>query len=331
MKNMTKTALVTGANGFTGSNLCRKLAERGYRVIGLVRKSSDLSLLKGILVEMRHADLAVDDSLIDVLRDVDIVFHIAALYRSENPDEKYFFDVNMGGTRKMLDAALRKGVERFVHCSTVGVQGHIQNPPASEQAPYHPGDTYQESKLGGEFLALYYGLTKRMPVTIIRPTGIYGPGDMRFLKLFQHIQNGTFRMIGKGTNFYHMTFIDDLTDGIVLAGEHPQAVGETFTIGGDEYVTLQDLVDKIARVLNRPISSFHIPVMPVYLAGWLCERLCKPFGIAPPLYRRRVDFFIKSRAFDISKAKNLLGYRPQIGLDEGLKRTAQWYREQGWI
>lgn len=323
--------LVTGANGFTGSYLTKRLLEKGYEVRALVRKSSDLHAIQDLPVEIAYADLADSPSLETALEGIGVVYHVAAAYRAENVPREYFWKVNVDGTRKLLEAARDAGIKRFVHCSTVGVQGEIKNPPATEEAPYNPGDYYQESKVDGEKLALRFFADNDLPGTVVRPVGIYGPGDTRFLKLFKFINNNKFRMIGNGKVLYHLTFVEDLVDGIILAGEKDEALGEIFTIGGDEYVTLNELVAKIAAILQKPVPTTRIPVWPVWLAGLLCEIACKPFGISPPIYRRRVDFFIKDRAFDISKAKRLLGYQPRVSLDEGLRITAEWYLKEGML
>lgn len=325
-------ALVSGANGFTGSYLTKHLLEKGYEVRVLVRKGSNLSTLDGLDVEYAYADLS-DDAPLDesVMAGIDIVYHIAALFRAENVPKQLFWDVNVSGTEKMLKAAKVAKVKRFVHCSTVGVQGEIENPPAKEDAPYKPGDYYQESKRDGEILALEFFKREELPGTVVRPVGIYGPGDDRFLKLFRYIYNDKFRMIGSGNVLYHMTFVEDLVRGIALAGEKEAGLGEIFTIGGEGYVTLNEMVAEISKVYDKPVSKFRIPVWPVWTAGLLCEILCKPLGIDPPIYRRRVDFFIKDRAFDISKAKQKLGYKPSIPLSEGIKVTADWYKAQGWL
>jgi len=326
------TALVTGANGFTGSYLTKHLLQKGYQVRALVRKTADLSAIKNLPIEIKFADLTTDSSFDEILKDIDVVFHVAAAYRVENVPKKYFWDVNVEGTKKLLEASKRAEVKRFVHCSTVGVQGDIKNPPAKEEDPYSPGDYYQESKVEGEKLALEFFKKENLPGSVVRPVGIYGPGDSRFLKLFKFINNGKFRMIGNGKVLYHLTFVEDLVSGIALAGEKDTALGEVFTIGGEGYLTLSDLVTKIAKALNKPLpSKMKIPVWPVWFAGLLCEIICKPFGITPPIYRRRVDFFVKDRAFDISKAKKLLGYQPKVSLEEGLKNTADWYKDKGWI
>jgi nucleoside-diphosphate-sugar epimerase len=168
-------------------------------------------------------------------------------------------------------------------------------------------------------------------VAIVRPVGIYGPGDNRFLKLFRAINKGLFVMIGSGKVLYHMTYIDDLIQGIILAGRKPEAIGNVFTIAGRNFTTLRELVNMIADVLNQPHPRWRIPFYPVYLGSRICEGICRPLGLNPPLYPRRVEFFSLDRAFSIEKAKRLLGYHPKIELKEGLSKTAMWYKEQGLI
>ena len=324
-------AFVTGANGFTGSYLVKNLLNKNYTVRALVRKSSDLSLLDNVKIEYVYADLAKDEIAEDFMQDIDVVYHVGAAFRTEGVPNSYFWDVNVEGTRKLLEAAKKAGVKKFVHCSTVGVQGDIKNPPAKETYPYGPGDYYQESKVDGEKLALKFFRESNLNGTVVRPVGIYGPGDTRFLKLFKFINSGKFRMIGSGNVLYHLTYVEDLVEGFVLAGEKEEAKNEIFTIGGNSYLTLSELFEKIASILNKQVPKYSIPVWPVWIAGALCEYACKPFGISPPIYRRRIDFFVKDRAFDISKAKKILGYNPKINLDEGLKRTADWYKEKNLL
>ncbi len=324
-------ALVTGANGFTGSQLVRHLVQGGWAVRALTRPGADLGMLAGLSVEHAGLDLADGTSADDAMRGIDVVFHVAALYRTEGVPRQRFWQVNVDGTRKLLEAATRAGVRRFVHCSTVGVQGHIANPPATEETPYAPGDHYQASKRDGEVLAREHFAREGLDGVIVRPTAIYGPGDTRFLKLFRMIDRGRFLMLGRGDALYHLVFVDDLVTGIALAAVRPEAVGEVFTLGGDQYVTLNDLVRRISAVLGRPVPRGRIPVAPVRAIGLLCEVVCRPLGVSPPLYPRRVDFFTKSRAFDIGKARRLLGYEPRISLDEGLRRTAEWYRARGLL
>lgn len=328
---MSRKVLVTGANGFTGSYLCKNLVRRGDQVRALVRRNSNRELLKDVEVDYCYTDLAEGETLAATVKGIDVVFHIAAAYRTEGIPKRLFYEVNVGGTERLLRAAKSAGVSRFVHCSTVGVQGEIKNPPATEEAPFNPGDHYQHSKMQGEVLARRFFAEQHLPGTVVRPVGIYGPGDTRFLKLFHFIYNGKFRMIGSGRVLYHLTFVEDLVEGIALAGERDEALGEVFTIGGDEYITLAQLVERIAMILQVPPPRKRIPVWPVWTAAVLCEMVCRPLRVEPPVHRRRLDFFIKDRAFDISKAKKLLGYAPKVNLDEGLRHTAEWYFAQGWL
>jgi nucleoside-diphosphate-sugar epimerase len=326
-----KRAFVTGASGFTGGHLCRALVGRGYDVKALVRKTSKIDHLKEIGIQTVDADLLESFSLNGDLREVDVVFHVAAAYRQEGVSKEHFWKVNVDATRALLKMARNSGVKRFVHCSTVGVQGEITDPPATEAVPYNPGDHYQESKMEGEKVALGFFERYEMDGVVVRPVGIYGPGDTRFLKLFKFVNNGKFRMIGSGEVLYHLTYVEDLVDGIILAGEKPQAVGHIYTIGGGEYLKLKELIALLSKVLGKPLKMRQIPLGPVYLAAVVCESVCRPLGIEPPLYRRRLDFFTKDRAFDISRAQKDLEFRPQVLLEEGLTRTAQWYKEQGLI
>ena len=325
-----RKTLVTGATGFTGSNLCRRLKADGEDVVAWVRRTSDVTELYAMGVECREVDICDAGEVLAEMRGFHAVYHIAAAFRVEHVDIDEFERVNVGATRNLLEAARENGVPRFIHCSTVGVQGDIDDPPAAEDYRYAPGDHYQESKMEGEKLALEYARAGD-PISVVRPAGIYGPGDTRFLKLFRPISRGRFVMIGRGDVLYHLTFIDDLVDGIVRAGRKPEAIGEVFTLAGGRYTTLGELVAAIADAVGTRPPRLRLPYAPVYWASVVCEKACKMIGVSPPLYPRRVEFFEKDRAFDISKARRLLGYEPSVELADGLARTASWYREHGLI
>jgi nucleoside-diphosphate-sugar epimerase len=322
---------VTGATGFTGSHLCLRLSAEGQAVRALVRDPRKASALERAGVELAVGDLRDRESLQRAVKGIDIVYHIGAIFRPENVSRKEMWAVNVEGTRSLLDAAVTVGVKRFVHCSTVGVHGDIKNPPANEAAPYSPGDHYQKSKTEGEQIALRYIAEGRIPGVVFRPAGIYGPGDMRFLKLVKAINTRKFVMLGSGKIQYQLVFIEDLIDGILLCGTSPIAQGNIYILTGESPVTLNDLVSMIAGVLKVPSPRWHFPVAPVYVAGAMCELLLKPFKINPPLYRRRVDFFRKTRVFEISKAKQDLGFHPKTELLRGLETTIAWYRQMSLI
>ena len=203
--------------------------------------------------------------------------------------------------------------------------------PAAEDAPLAPGDVYQRTKLEGERAARDASKAKGIEVVIARPTGIYGPGDRRLLKLFRGVARRRFVILGDGRIFYHLTYIDDLAEGFRLCATVPGAAGRTYILAGGEVTTLNELTAIVAEEAHVPPPRLHLPVWPVWIAGAACEALCAPLGLEPPLYRRRVDFFTKSRAFDITRARQELGYAPQVGLREGIRRTLAWYRDAGWI
>lgn len=321
--------LVTGATGFTGGHLARELLRRGRAVRVIARDRAKAGALEALGMEVVEGDL-VDAADVNLAAEgCDVVYHIAAMYREAKHADSVYRDVNVGGTRNVLDAAARSGAQRVVHCSTVGVHGDVAAP-ADESAPFSPGDVYQDTKLEAELMARdrFVG---GLPGAIFRPVGIYGPGDTRFLKLFRTIANGSFRMIGNGSVLYHMTYIDDLVDGIIRCGEHPNAVGQTYILAGPRYTTLDELANAVARAVGRKLPRGRIPLAPMIVAAKACEAICKPFGIEPPLHRRRLDFFVKDRGFSYAKAQREIGYRPVVDLDEGLSRTAKWYREQRMI
>jgi nucleoside-diphosphate-sugar epimerase len=303
---------------------------RGHDVRALVRGSSARPEADGSLVwvegDLRDADAA--QRLVD---GADAVVHVAAVYRTAGHPDAYYRDVNVGGTERLLEAAAQAGVRRFVHTSTVGVHGDVRNPPADESAPIAPGDIYQATKAEAEARALAFHRERGLPVTVVRPGAIYGPGERRFLKLFRAVARGRYAVVGSGRAFYHPVYIDDLVDGYLLALHEPEAVGEAFILGGPQYVTQQELALLVARHTGGRLLPFHVPAAPLRWAGALVEAVCVPLGLEPPLHRRRVEFWTKSRAFSIEKARRVLGYAPKVGVDEGIARTARSYREAGWL
>lgn len=291
-----------------------------------------INYFKSLGVDIIPGDVRDKNSVKTAIKDVEIVYHLATPFRKIAIPDKVLWDVDVNGTKNLLDASIEENVYRFIHCSTVGVLGHISNPPADESYPYNPGDTYQKTKCEGEKIALKYLQDGGLSGVIIRPSGIYGPGDTRLYRLFKMIHEQTFIMIGKGDVSYHLVYIDDLIDAFELCLQKKQALGQIYIIGENESHTLKELVKNIAEVLEVPVPKTRFPfVWPVWLAGWACEAICKPFGIEPPLFRRRVDFFRKNRAFDISKAKRELGYEPKFDLVTGVRTTADWYKKEGWL
>jgi len=325
-------ALVTGATGFTGGHLARRLRDtHGDTVRVLVRTEAQADVFRREGFDVAIGDLTDESSLQAACVGMDVVYNIAALYRTAGLPSSAYRAVNALGVAAIVRAAAAGGVRRVVHCSTVGVHGDIEQPPAGEDAPLKPGDVYQETKLEGEGLGRDAAARAGIELVIARPTGIYGPGDRRLLKLFGGVARGRFVLLGDGQIFYHLTYVDDLCDGFRLCATVPAAAGRTYILAGAEVTTLRDLIGITASVAGVKPGVFRLPVWPVWLVGAACEAVCAPFGIAPPIYRRRVDFFTKSRAFDIGRAQRELGFAPAVTLRDGIGRTLEWYRAQRWI
>ena len=323
--------LVTGATGFTGAQLARRLVAAGDTVRAMVRRTELAASLREGGLEVVAGDLTDAASLRRACEGVEVVYNIAALYRTAGLPASAYRAVNAEGVATLIRSAAGAGAKRVVHCSTVGVHGDVEHPPANEDSPLRPGDVYQETKLEGERLGAAAAKETGIELVIARPSGIYGPGDRRLFKLFGGVARGRFVLLGDGKIFYHLTYVDDLCDGFRLCATHPAAAGRTYLLAGGEVTTLKELISITADVARVAPPRLRLPVWPFWLAGAACEVLCKPFGIAPPIYRRRVDFFTKSRAFDISRARAELGFAPAIGLREGIGRTLEWYRGQHWI
>jgi dihydroflavonol-4-reductase len=325
--------LVTGATGFTGGHLARALSTAGHEVSALVRNRTGpgAAVLEHAGIALAVGDLRDAAALTAAMSGVDVVYHLAAIYRQVGVSADIYRAVNAEGAGRVVEAASRGGVRRVVHCSTVGVHGDVEHPPANEEAPLKPGDIYQRTKLDGERLAREAGSRLGVEVTVARPSGIYGPGDRRLLRLFRGVGRRRGVTLGNGEIYYHLTYIDDLVDGFRLLGEHTAAANRTYILAGGEVTSLNALVGLVAEGAGVPAPARHLPVWPFWVAGAVCEALCVPLRIEPPIYRRRVDFFTKSRAFDITRARTEVGFAPRIELSEGIRRTLEWYRTHGWL
>lgn len=324
--------LVTGATGFTGSVLVRRLAGRGLRVRAIARRSSSLEALGDLPIEWVRGEVFDPDVVERAAAGARCIFHLAAAYRQAAVSDEYYRLVHGTSTELLADAARRTaGFVRFVHVSTIGVHGHIERPPADETAPFAPGDAYQRTKAEAERWLAEHATRHGLPFTIIRPCAIYGPGDTRLLKVFRMAARGIFPMLGNGRTLYHLIHVEDLAAIIERAATHPAAGGEAFIAGNPEPIPMRRMVAVIGAALGRRVRIVRIPAGPVFAVAALCEAVCRPLGIEPPLYRRRVAFYTKDRAFDTRKLRDRLGYRCRHTNEEGLAMTARWYRDQGWL
>ena len=323
--------LVTGAAGFVGLFMVKKCLEHGLSVRAMVRKESQMKQLQDLGAEVMLGDLGDRDSLDRCVDGVKGVFHIASIFRQAGLPESVFHDINAEGTRRLMEACIAAGVERVIHCSTVGVLGHIKTPPANEETEFDPGDMYQRTKLEGEQIAMKYFGEERIRGVVIRPAMIYGPTDSRTLKLYKMIAKGHFFYVGKGLATVHWIDVRDLVEAFRLAMFKPELNAEVYIIAGRSARTLKDMAEMVAENLNVRKPWLHLPVKPMQWLGSLCEWICTPLGIQPPIFRRRVDFYTKSRHFDGSKAARDLGFQAALPFEEELADIIKTYKEDGLL
>ena len=325
--------LVTGGTGFTGKALVRRLLDDGHQVVALDYKEG----LKTEELRQWGAEVVIGtvtdrECVKRCMQGVEIVQHLAAAFRELNVPESHYDHVNVDGTRICLEEAHAAGVKKFIYCSTCGIHGNVKDPPTDEDHNIAPADYYQSTKYKAEPVCLDFMKQTGMPVTILRPSAIYGPGDPeRFQMIFRRVARGRFPMFGSGKTLYHPVYIDNLVDAFVLAMDLNKGNGEAYLIADEEYVSIEDLVQRIGRALDVDVKIKHYPIWPVIIAGHVCEKICTPLRITPPIFPRRVDWYRQNRAFNINKAKRDLGYNPKVGLDEGLRRTGEWYRQEKLI
>jgi len=324
--------LVTGGTGFSGKALCKRLLDQNHDVVALDYKEGlKTEELRSWGADVRTGSVTDQAIVKDAMKGVQLVFHLAAAFREMNVPESHYHEVNVEGTRIVLDTAWQTGVKKFVYCSTCGVHGNVDHPPADESAPIQPADYYQRTKYEAEPIVQEYH-RKGMQTVTIRPAAIYGEGDPeRFLMIFRQVNKGWFPIFGNGRTLYHPLYIDNLVDSFMLCLKDGVGDGGTYLIADAKYLSIAELAKEVATAMGKTVKLVYLPVWPVVVTGYIVEAVCKPFGIVPPIFPRRVDWYRQNRAFDITAARRDLGYQPAVSLSEGLKRTANWYLKEGYL
>ncbi len=329
---MTKKRIaVTGATGFLGRHLSKRFIADGYDVHLLVRDINKAKDYEGQVEKIVVGDIADKKVLRELMQGAEFAVHLVSNFRVASGPPESYHQINVEGTKTALNAAREAGVKRFIHCSTIGVHGNVKETPATEISPYNPGDLYQETKTKAEQFCLNEAKKDGMEIVVIRPTSLYGPGDMRMLKMFKMLAKRTFFTVGPCKENFHALYIDDAVNGFIKAMDTSGISGQVFLIGGPEYVPLKEYINTAAKAVDAPPPRLHFPYWFIYTAAVVCESICVPLRIEPPLHRRRVRFFKNNRAFSIDKARETLKYNPSINLEEGMKRTVAWYKENGFL
>ena len=323
---------VTGGTGFTGAALVKRLVEAGHEVTAMDKQPGIAAdELKELGADIIYGSVTDQQIVRESVAGCEVVFHLAAAFREMDVPDSLYKEVNVDGTRIVAEEALAAGSRKLVYCSTQGVHGHIENPPGDETSPIAPADYYQQTKYDGE-LELPPFADRGLEYTILRPTAIYGPGDPgRFVMIYRRAKKGTFPIFGSGQTYYHPVYIDNLVDAFILGMEPGAGKSDAYIIADEEFFSIEELVKRVGRAIGIDVKTPHFPIWPLIIAGHVCEKACKPFRIAPPIFPRRVDWFRQVRAFKIDKAKRELGYEPRVGIDEGLKKTGEWYIENDYL
>lgn len=321
---------VTGATGFVGAGLVARLRAGGDEVQALVLAGDDAERQTACGARIVRGDVRDRAAVRALLRDCELVYHLAGLVPGRSRDRADYFAVNVEGTANVGRAALELGVRHLVHCSTVSVFGVPLATLADEDAPVRPNNVYGVTKLAAERVVGRLVRDHGLSAVIARPTALYGPGDVRGVRLFHDIARGRLVMIGRGRPRCQLGHVDNVVAGLVRCGAHRPAGGECFILGGAEHPTVAELLAMIAAECGVPLRPLRLPAVPVALASRLYRRFRNPETLMPAFFDR-CDFFLAERTYSIERARRELAFEPRIGLREGIRATVRWYRGRGLL
>ncbi len=322
-------ALITGATGFIGSHLAKELLERGYEVTCLVRKTSDLKWLSGLDIKLIEGNCSDRASLNNCVKGKDYIFHLAGLIKTNCTED--FYSVNAKGTENLIEAVAGNNpeIKRFVYLSTLSAFGPRVNAhlPGENSNP-HPISDYGKSKLRGEEAALKYSF--RIPISILRPSAVYGPRDKEFFLLFKFIKKRIMPYWGNGHT--SMVYVDDLIEAILLSAENEKAVGRTYFISDGEVYSNEEIINKIASALNVKVFMLKLPKPVLQTIGFLGDGISKMMGTNTMINRDKIkELMYPDWVCDITRAKDDLCFQPKVGIEKGIKWTADWYKIHRWL
>ena len=329
---MEKITLVTGGTGFIGSHLVDELIARGRKVRSLAKLESNVQHLEKLGVEIFRGDLTNLDSLRGIEKDVESVFHLAAIARPMAIKDEEYFKVNTQGTRNLLEVFKNHSLGKFVYLSSVSAVGPSRDgQPVNEKTVPGPIDAYGQSKLESEKIALDFVEENEMPIVILRPPMVFGPRDFEMLKLFKMVKTGFFPIRGRHNGHFEFCYVGNLIQACFLSEEKGET-GEIYHVSNERNYTLREILDTISRAEKVKLMPFYLPNFLMTLTGLIVELLGKISGFHPPFSRDTVkwmstDFWVS----DISKIKKDLGYQPKYSLEEGVKETVQWYQKNKFL
>jgi len=321
--------LITGANGFIGSHLVDKFLKEGHKVYGLVRTTSDLSLINHLEVSLKYGDITDYYSVEKALQNIDIVVHNAGL-ASDWGSLELFRKINLEGTRNVAEAAMKNGISRIVYMSTTAIHGFNHNHPQSEDGRKDPVFNYGLSKLEAENWIMNFGNTNNIEVTSIRPGNVFGPGDHTFMeKYMKALVSGKIAYVNRGLSLTCPTYVENLVHGVLLASIHKNAPGHAFIITDGLQINWRQFTEAIADEMHLPHPKLTIPFRLSLFLAWLSEGIYKLAAArnAPLITKYRMYNAGTNYIFSIQKAKDILGFKPAVGLKEAIEKTVHWFRE----
>ncbi|HEY6454184.1 MAG TPA: NAD-dependent epimerase/dehydratase family protein [Steroidobacteraceae bacterium] len=311
--------LVTGASGFIGQHCVRYLADRGWQVTAL-----DVHALPEPVagVQFKVIDLCDRTQLAAALAGQEVVFNLASVHLDVGASDEKFEAVNVRAVAQLVELCAKAGVRRLVHVSSVGVYGHVAHPPAAEDAPLSPVNTYERTKRAGEEAARKAAVQFGVDLVIVRPSWVYGAGCPRTHKLIGALRRGRFFYIGPARNLRHPIYIDDFLDGLVLAAQAgPEVAGRTYNLAGPDFMHIDEMVRTFAQAVGAREPKLRIPRWLGLSLGGAAELAGSVLKVDPPISRRTLAFFENDNAFDISAARTQLHFDPRTDLLTGLRRT----------
>ncbi len=324
-------ALVTGASGFIGSHLVELLLKKNSQVRCLLRKTSSKKWLEDLPVEFVYGDLFTMDALRDAVSSVDYVYHSAGLTKARTREE--YERGNTLGTRNLLDAVLDRNpnVKRFVQISSGAAAGPSPSKaPINEANAPHPITTYGRTKWEAELECLKEAA--RIPITIVRPPVVYGPRDKDVFEFFHTMSKGLQPMSGLHEKYVSIIHVTDLVRGFVMAAESEKAAGQTYFLTSTSVHGWREIGDLTKKALGRPAVRVKIPEFGIYTVAAFAELFAR-LSRKPALinFEKARDMVQDYWTSDPSKAKRDFGFEQQISLEDGIRDTIAWYKQEKWL
>jgi nucleoside-diphosphate-sugar epimerase len=322
--------LVTGANGFVGSHICEALLAGGYSVRALIRRTSDLTNIKGLPLNFVYGDIRYPEKLPDAVSGVVAVINNAGLVKARYQGD--FHRVNCSGTENIIEAVRRHnpGLTRLVHISSTAASGPAPDRcPLTEEHPPNPLTAYGRSKLAAEQALM--AVKDRVPSVILRPSAIYGPRDKEMYSFFKTIRLGIRPLFGNGENYINFTYVKDLARVVVKAISIPLISGNIYFVAEKKSYSYREAGAILSSIMKNKTITLRVPGFAMRIAGRVSE------GVS--LVRRKPSIFTMEKTreilarywlFDTSKIERDLGFSA-TDFRSGAEETIAWYKENGWL